>query len=86
MPIWFILWMILSFAWLGYETKWLTIRLPYYIEAPQSQSTGIDTYLNRIAHSPSESTADTIPYKPTEFIAIDMPETAGNLSIICVRE
>lgn len=28
MPVWFIVLIILEFAWLGYETKWLTIRLP----------------------------------------------------------
>ncbi|KKN18459.1 hypothetical protein LCGC14_0955680 [marine sediment metagenome] len=30
MPIWFIIWMILSFAYLGHETKWLTVRLESY--------------------------------------------------------
>lgn len=27
MPIWFMVLIALEFAWLGYETKWLTIRL-----------------------------------------------------------
>jgi len=30
MPIWFIVAMVVAFGWLGYETKWLTIRLPQY--------------------------------------------------------
>jgi len=28
MPIWFIVTMVVAFSWLGYETKWFTVRLP----------------------------------------------------------
>ena len=30
--------------------------------------------------------SDTIPYKPSKFQRLEMPETTGNLKIICVRE
>ena len=77
----------LAFVWLGIETKGLTINIVLGgNQAPQSKSRGIETSLNSPAPCPSDSKPDTIPYKPTEFIPLDMPATEGNLNIICVRE
>ncbi len=63
--------LILAFLWLGYESDWMRVRLP--------------------AHDPRgrvklASSEETIPYKPSKFRRLDMPETTGNLKIICVRE
>ena len=72
----------LAFMWLGYESKWLTVNIVLGgSQAPQSKSRGIGEALNSTAPCPTDST----PYKPTEFIPLDMPATEGNLNIICVR-
>ena len=34
MPTWFIIFILLSFTWLGYETDWLRVRLPYGVSNP----------------------------------------------------
>ena len=76
----------LAFMWLGYESKWLTVNIVLGKQAPQCKSRGIGEVLNSTAPCPSDSKPDSIPYKPTEFIPLDMPQTEGNLNIICVRE
>lgn len=63
--------LILAFLWLGYESDWMRVRLPAY--DPR----------DRVKPATSE---DTIPYKPSKFRRLEMPETTGNLKIICVRE
>lgn len=71
---------VLSVAWLLHETDFLRIRLEsteyQKSNAPRLNSKGIEDGLN--------STVST-PYKPAEFIPLDMPDFTGNLKIICKR-
>ena len=90
-PIWFIVWMALAFAWLLWQTKFLTIRLEstgyQKSQALKSISSGLNSSTNDLV--PATDNNDilkTIPYKPSEFIPLEMPEFAGNLNIYCVKE
>ena len=71
---------VLSFAWLLYETDFLRIRLHstecQKNKALQSNPSGIETDLNSTV---------SMGYKPVEFIPLDMPDLTGNLNIICKR-
>lgn len=73
----------LAFAWLLYETDFMRIRLEstefQKSKAMTAKSEGIDSCLN------STVPTDTEPYKPSVFTPLDMPETTGNLNILCKR-
>lgn len=71
---------VLSFAWLLYETDFLRIRL----ESTTYQKHQITLSNSKGMGTESDSVAP-MKYKPVEFIPLDMPDTTGNLKIICKR-
>jgi hypothetical protein len=79
----------LALVWLGYETKYFTIRLESYEyqkdQTLQSKSSGIETSASVILPTPPDTTEPATPYKPSDFTPLDMPELTGNLNIICKR-
>ncbi len=84
----------IALAWLGYESDWLTIRLPY---GATSQPASLLTPETTRATMPAKPNPvlllttvkylllDTVHYKPSQFIPLDMPETTDSLNIICKR-
>ena len=76
---------VIAFAWLLYETDFMRIKLEsteyQKSKALQSKSEGINDLTND--NVPSES---DMPYKPTVFIPLEMPELTGTLNIMCKRE
>lgn len=69
----------IALSWLGYETDWMAVRLPY-----GKPSTSKVLLLSAPTTKPV-LLLDTIHYKPSEFELLDMPETTGSLNIICKR-
>jgi len=62
----------LALAWLLAETDFMRVRLPASGTNPES----------RLKVDSENSTLN----KPSQFEALAMPETTGNLQIICMRE
>ena len=78
----------LAFLWLGYESKWMTIRLVAYSKPLQSNSSGLETQSNSVAlrtTKPTDDNNDTTERNPVTFIKLDMPDTQGNITILCKR-
>lgn len=73
----------IGFAWLLWETDFLTIRLP--VGAPKASVNRTPETLALPAPAPI-LLLDTRHYTPSVFVAEDMPETAGSLQILAVRE
>ena len=82
----------LALTWLGFETQWLSIRLPVGI---QSNSTGIEVESHSLPlpvlslatkPQPLLLAMPVIHFKPSEFTPLDMPDFTGNIKVICVRE
>ena len=71
--------MALAFLWLGYETDWLRVRL--LVGKPASK--GI--LLLPAGKVETVLLLDTIHYKPSQFEQLDIPETNGELNIVCKR-
>ena len=84
-----ILFILLSFTWLLYETDFLRIRLEsteyQKNEALQSKTKGIETGSDTIAPIETESPENIEPYRPPVFTPLDMPALTGTLNIICKR-
>ncbi|KKN29589.1 hypothetical protein LCGC14_0842570 [marine sediment metagenome] len=64
----------LALAWLLYETDFLTLRLE--VGAVQSKTSAIESTLNSKA-------LKAIEFKPSTFEPLTMPETTGDIKIIC---
>ncbi len=71
-----------AFAWLMYETRFLSIRLP--VGGPSKVNSEPET-LALPAPAPV-LLLDVRHYTPSVFVVEDMPETSGNLQIAGVRE
>ena len=77
----------LAFLWLGYESHWMTIRLAYG-KPLQSNSSSLKTQSNSVAlrtTKPTDDNNDTTERNPVTFIKLDMPNTQGNITILCKR-
>ena len=78
-PIWFIVIMTLAFSWLFVEMRiFVKAWNAYYCQAPVVEQ----------ATAPISQPAVQVetPYRPCVFTPLDMPETTGNVNIICRRE
>lgn len=67
--------LILVLSWLLKETDFMRIRL---------ESTEYQRAKAKVNYEPE--TTDGIPYKPSEFVALDLPELSGSLNIVCQIE
>ena len=65
----------IGLSWLLKETDYLRIRL----ETTEYQAMKIKPAIPEVAPE------SKMPYKPSEFTPLDMPEFTGNLTIICER-
>lgn len=76
----------IALMWLGYETKWLTIRLEAY--SPQNSVKLLACPVKRLGLPAPETRLllDTLHFEPSNFICQDMPETTGEVNIACKRE
>ncbi len=66
----------IAFGWLLYETDFMRVRLP------------VSKVTNKTLLLPAGKPIlllDTVHYKPSEFVTLDMPETTGSLNIVCRR-
>ena len=70
---------VLAFYWLLKETDWLRIRLPI------GKPTISKTLLLPAGKVNPVLLLDTIHYKPSQFVPLDIPDTTGSLNIICKR-
>ena len=76
----------LAFLWLGFESRWFTIRLVAYSKPLQSNSTGLKPQNHTVALTePATQENDTTERNPVIFTALDMPDIPGTLTIICKR-
>ncbi len=69
----------LAFIWLGIETDFMRVRLPY------GKATANKTLLLPASKTTPVLLLDTVHYKPSEFTPLDMPEFIGKLNINCKR-
>lgn len=83
----------LAFAWLLLETNWLRVRLPVSgnggnIEALQSNSEAVAPAVNGIVFRDTipKTQPDALPFEPSRFTSLDMPDTIGTLNILCERK
>ncbi len=75
----------LALAWLGWESNWLTIRLPYGATSHPALLLAPEPARLALPAANPVLLLDTVHYKPSQFIPLDMPETTGSLNIICKR-
>ena len=69
-----------AFTWLGFETQWLSIRLPV-----GKQPVNKTLLLSQGEVKPQPLLLDTFHTKSSEFIPLDMPDFTGNINIVCKR-
>ena len=76
---------LLGFAWLGYETDFMRVRLES--SKYQWQQLAIKEYRTSKVNANTETEApeETTPLKPVEFTPLDMPDFTGTLNIVCKR-
>lgn len=76
----------LALVWLGFETDWLRVNLAYSRINPKTLLFCAGAIPLSLSAPSPVLLLDTVHFKHSEFVPLDMPELSGSLNIVCRRE